>query len=484
MARWQGINLADRRCRGNGKNRRNPLKSDQVSLEEMLSARERRVHCQKKLLSLHPGTLVCLTLNIPGPVKQLPLSEETFREGEKRIRQQLIVHRVPVLEERHYSAKTGNEAFYAVQGDPVQVKAWMASVEEGEPLGRLFDIDVLDSQGNKISRSQVGLETRRCLLCGNPAPVCARSRAHTVEELVREAGRIMYDYFSARLSTAVMQAAVRALLYEVSVTPKPGLVDRVNRGAHSDMDFFTMTDSIVALAPHFAAFACEGFAWKGSLSELFSNIRSLGIRAEDDMFSATHGSNTHKGLIFSLGILCAATGYLTGHHRKTDTNAILETAAIMAADGMKDFRGINTENAKTHGEKLYAFYGITGIRGEAADGFPNVRQYALPTLKKLLAEGAGLNDAGAVVLLYLLAHVEDTNIIARSDRETGRKIQQMVSGKISENRNSKDLLQFARELDCYFVEKHLSPGGCADLLAISFFLYLWEQGCSGMQEQA
>lgn len=165
--------------------------------------------------------------------------------------------------------------------------------------------------------------------------------------------------------------------YEVAVTPKLGLVDRANRGAHNDMDFFTMTDSIVALAPHFAAFSHEGFEWNGSLSELFLNIRSLGIRAEHDMFSATHGINTHKGLIFSLGILCAATGYIARHHRKAGIEAILKTAGIMAADVMKDFRGIDTGNAKTHGEKLYAFYGITGIRGEAADGFPNVRQYAI-----------------------------------------------------------------------------------------------------------
>lgn len=458
------------------------MESDEVSLEEMLSARERRVHRQKELLSLHPDTLVCLTLNIPGPVKQLSLSEMTFREGERRIQQQFIIHKAPILEKRHYSEKTGNEAFYSVQGDPVQLKAWMTSIEEGEPLGRLFDIDVLDSQGNKISRSQLGLETRRCLLCEKPAPVCARSRAHTVEELVREAGRIMYEYFSAHLPIIVMQAAVRALLYEVAVTPKPGLVDRANRGAHNDMDFFTMTDSIVALAPHFAAFAHEGFEWNGSLSELFLNIRSLGIRAEHNMFSATHGINTHKGLIFSLGILCAATGYIARHHRKADIEAILKTAGIMAADVMKDFRGIDTGNAKTHGEKLYAFYGITGIRGEAADGFPNVRQYAIPTLKKFLSEGASLNDAGSVALLYLLAHVDDTNIIARSNPETGRMVRQMVSEKISENKNIVDLLQFAGELDSYFVKNHLSPGGCADLLAISFFVYFWEQGYNSMQD--
>jgi holo-ACP synthase/triphosphoribosyl-dephospho-CoA synthase len=460
-----------------------PLKSDEVSLEEILAARDRRAHRQKELLSLYPDTLVYLTLNIPGPVKQLPLSEETFHEGKMRIRKQLKVHNVQILGERHYEAKSGNEAFLSVHGDPVQIKSWMTAIEEEDPLGRLFDIDVLDPQGNKISRSQIGMETRRCLLCGNPAPVCARSRAHTLDALVREVERIMCEYFSARMSASVMQAAVRALLYEVSVTPKPGLVDRANSGAHDDMDFFTMTDSIVALAPHFAAFARTGYEWNGSLPELFSKIRSTGVRAEHDMFSATHGINTHKGAIFSLGILCASIGYLSGHRQKASIDAILETAGTMAADVMKDFRDIDTGSAKTHGEKLYAFYGITGIRGEAANGFPNVRRYALPKLKKLLAEGVSLNDAGAVVLLNLLAYVEDTNIITRSDPETGRKVQQMVSRKISENIDVAGLLQYAWELDCYFVKNRLSPGGCADLLAISFFLYFWEQGWKRAEDQ-
>lgn len=164
--------------------------------------------------------------------------------------------------------------------------------------------------------------------------------------------------------------------------------------------------------------------------------------------SATHGINTHKGLIFSLGILCAATGYIARHHRKADIEAILKTAGIMAADVMKGFRGIDTGNAKTHGEKLYALYGITGIRGEAADGFPNVRQYAIPTLKKFLSEGASLNDAGSVALLYLLAHVDYTNIIARSNPETGRKVRQMVSEKISETRTS---------LICYSLQGNSTP---------------------------
>ena len=95
-------------------------------------------------------------------------------------------------------------------------------------------------------------------------------------------------------------------------------------------------------------------------------------------------------------------------------------------------------------------------------------------LKKIRAQGLSLNDAGVAVLLHLLANVEDTNIIARSSPEVGRKVRKMVAESIPKYRDATDLLNYAKSLDRRFVKYHLSPGGCADILAMSFFLYFWE----------
>ena len=449
------------------------MNQNNVSIGEMLLAREHRVNRQKKLLKLYNGTVICFTLNIAGPVKCLPMSDETFAEGEKMIRRQLEIHGSTVLTEEIYSEKTGMEAYFAVKSEADKVKTWMAQIENGLAIGRLFDIDVFSSDGRKISRIDIGFQPRRCLLCGKQASVCARSRAHSVDELVRETERLMHSYFSTRLCSQVAQAAVKALLYEVSVTPKPGLIDRNHNGAHTDMDFFTMVDSTASLMQHFSKFTEKGMAWEGEPSDLLPEIRILGINAEHDMFSATNGINTHKGLIFSLGILCSAIGYLAGHHIKAKIDNILETGKQIASSSLDDFKNINRENAKTHGEKLYAFYGITGIRGEAANGFPNAKD-ALLQLKKIRAQGLSLNDAGVAVLLHLLANVEDTNIIARSCPEVGRKVRKMVAESIPKYRDATDLLNYAKSLDRRFVKYHLSPGGCADILAMSFFLYFWE----------
>lgn len=283
----------------------------------------------------------------------------------------------------------------------------------------------------------------------------------------------MRSYFSKRFCSQVTQAAMKALLYEVSVTPKPGLVDRNHSGAHTDMNFFTMVDSTAALVEHFSKFTEAGMTWKGKPSNLLAKIRFLGINAEHDMFLATNGINTHKGLVFSFGILCSAIGYLVSNHHKAEIDDILETGKQIASSSLDDFKSINKENAKTHGEKLYAFYGITGIRGEAANGFPNAKN-ALIQLKKLTAQGFSLNDAGVAILLHLLANVEDTNIIARSNLKTGCEIRQTVSKDISNCWEKTSLLQYSRKLDEYFVEHYLSPGGCADILATAFFLYFWE----------
>ena len=108
-------------------------------------------------------------------------------------------------------------------------------------------MDVLDQEGKSVSRTSMSFPQRRCLVCGKDAKLCARSRAHSVEELQSRIAMLIDAYFRDKEADRFASCACRALLYEASVTPKPGLVDRCNSGSHTDMDFFTFSDSVSAL---------------------------------------------------------------------------------------------------------------------------------------------------------------------------------------------------------------------------------------------
>jgi triphosphoribosyl-dephospho-CoA synthase CitG len=293
----------------------------------------------------------------------------------------------------------------------------------------------------------------------------------------------MRTFFHTRYADKIARLAVRAMLYEVTAAPKPGLVDRENSGSHRDMDIFpvldglrmTGLDSSAALAAHFRDFTLKGLAFEGTAEQLFDAIRYTGLLAEDSMFAATNGANTHKGLIFSLGVLCAALGYLRGRDMPGETDRLFSLCAQMTAKLKADFAGVTAENARTAGEKIYARYGVTGIRGEAASGFASVRAYGLPPFRALTSQGYSLNDAGVITLLHLMANAQDTNIIARSDLETQKEVQREARDLLSRTgRSPRALLQEIRGLDKSFIGRNISPGGSADLLAVTYFIYFLE----------
>ena len=167
---------------------------EDVSLMDMLNAREMRCRLQRRLICACQKPLICLTLNIPGPVKVLPGVPEAFESGCKRILSSLRDHRIPMLRSEAVREKTGYEAFYCVDSSAETVKALMIAIEDQDRLGRLFDIDVLRTDGTKVSREELGFEPRRCLLCSEPAHVCSRSRRHSVAELTEEIRSILNTF--------------------------------------------------------------------------------------------------------------------------------------------------------------------------------------------------------------------------------------------------------------------------------------------------
>ena len=409
-----------------------------ITLEQILQVREERVQLQKQLLTEHACPLVCFTMNIAGPVKTSPLIEWGFRFGLDTL--------TTVLPVRHCLTRflpTGYEAYLSVQIPADQAKSICVGIEEATPLGRLFDMDVLDADGRKLER-----ETERgCLVCGKPGRYCAASRAHSVEQLQHTTQQILAG-----------ELAVQSLLEEASTTPKPGLVDRNNNGSHKDMSLQTFIASANALRPYFTRCVAIGQKTAG-LAETFLSLQQAGIQAEKAMLEATNGVNTHKGAIFTLGILCGCIGRCKSY----DANTLCAEAAQMGKIAEQD---LALATGATAGERLYLQKNLRGIRGEVADGLPSVITIGLPMLRN--AQNLTQEHAAACALLYLIAHVEDTNLYHRGGEEGAAFAKRSVQALLAKNSfPSKEEIE---ALDQLFIQKNLSPGGCADLLAATLFL--------------
>lgn len=169
---------------------------DEVTLAEVLMFRDEKAAAQQKLRNRFPKSVILsLGMNIPGPVKTSPVVTLAFREGMKQL-EHLLSENLAVIKEKIILAEhAGYAAVYCIEGiDAAELKKYTIVLETTHVLGRLYDLDVCDEQGQAVSREQAGIEPRRCLLCGNDAKVCGRSRTHTVLELQKKVFGMLVDW--------------------------------------------------------------------------------------------------------------------------------------------------------------------------------------------------------------------------------------------------------------------------------------------------
>ncbi|MGT2935482.1 triphosphoribosyl-dephospho-CoA synthase CitG [Streptococcus castoreus] len=284
----------------------------------------------------------------------------------------------------------------------------------------------------------------------------------------------------------ISQFALKALLYEVSLSPKPGLVDRFDNGAHDDMTFSTFVDSAIALSPFFQAYLEIGFdhADKEPLL-LFNRLRNLGKKADQAMFAATDGINTHKGLNFSMALLLGATGcYLAKKKNllknlekftKEDTIAICDLVKPMTTHLIQaDLSHLSSKQELTYGEQLFLSYGIKGPRGEASEGFPTLTKQALPFFRQIVKQ-TDSETSQHLLLVYLMSIVEDGNLIHRGGIESWKNIQREMKHLFQQQLPPQELLSALSAYNELLIQRHLSPGGSADLLALSFYFAFLER---------
>lgn len=402
----------------------------EVTLAEMLDAREARAARQRRLLAAYGRPLLGLNMNIAGPAKRSGLADLAFFEGAGEVRERLGE---AVLCGELTDAPTGLEYLWVCDAPAEDVKELAMEIEAGDPVGRLYDLDVLGTDGVKLSRS----EARKCLVCGGAAGPCARSRAHGLNAVRAATEELLRDFACRRLS----ELAAEALIREVELTPKPGLVDLRNSGAHEDMDARLFRRSAESLRPYFRRAVALGLEREDCMPAL----QAAGREAESAMLAATGGVNTHKGAVYAFGLMLAALG-----SRLARGGDVFALAAALAR------AGVPPETA-THGSLALARYGAGGARGEALDGFPHVRS----ALK-------ALENGPYAALLTLLAGVDDTNLLHRGGAEGLAFVQSEAASILAGPAEA-----YARRLaalDDACIRRRLSPGGCADLLALAFFL--------------
>jgi triphosphoribosyl-dephospho-CoA synthase len=265
----------------------------------------------------------------------------------------------------------------------------------------------------------------------------------------------------------VGRSAVRALYAEISLEPKPGLVSFLDSGSHQDMDANTFMRSLFALRSYFGLITHAGYN-----GEPLGALQSLGIQAEARMLAATRGVNTHRGAVFGLGLLCASAGQvhaqglaLTPQHLRT----VLTTTWGQALS----HRANSAKNAvpSSHGQAAAQRFGLRSASEEAALGFPCLFDVTWPALQRALAAGVGERAARVQALFATMAVLDDTNLVHRGGLDGLRFVQScaqhfLAAGGVFQA----GWMRQARNIHAEFIQRRLSPGGSADVLASACWL--------------
>ncbi len=427
-----------------------PLSDFLPTLESVLADREERWHRRAELA--HGNTVVSVTLRLP--FAQRPCYPDILNEALSPLQA------IGLTFETSLTTSDGPVFLFLTKSSAESIKRKTVLLEEQLPIGRFLDIDVSNEKG-AVSRQNLGLPPRTCLVCGSPAWTCIKFRRHTNEEITSCLEKVLYPVGTTS-GAQISRCASLAAQDELRLLYKPGLVTPITNGCHQDLNFSLMWNCLRHLES-FWSFCVEcGMNTEEASPEFLARLRQAGIEAEKIMFAVSSGVNTYRGLLYLLGILCAAVGFAYERHQGTE--GVFAAARSMAADELNRDPYTRTR-AKDLGFSYYA-----GARGEAASGFKTV-QGALKFLSERKLKSPSRADALTDTLTYLIWHTYDTNVLGRGGSDglyfmQGSAYNTIEAGGLLTEEGT----ELYRRLLLGTLHRNLSPGGAADLLICTVFL--------------
>lgn len=244
--------------------------------------------------------------------------------------------------------------------------------------------------------------------------------------------------------------AVQSIKAELDTTPKPGLVDKADNGAHSDMDYNLMLKSIYSLHSYFTKLSC--LAYNEDVINI-DKIKTIGIEAEKQMLFTTNGVNTYKGALFSMGLVLYAASYLCQQRDKVQEQQLQKTIKLLSTKF--------SQPDDTHGKKVIEKHNIKGALNSAIDGYPLLFDEWLPFFIKHKNEEHSLIK----LLLFIMTNLDDTNIYYRKGEEVVAHVKQQAQEILDDFS-----IDRVEKLNREFVKENISPGGAADMLSLTLFI--------------
>jgi triphosphoribosyl-dephospho-CoA synthase len=297
-----------------------------------------------------------------------------------------------------------------------------------------------------------------------PEPVrdwsCARGFGSALSSQIDYPSRSAAADDRSRLAARLARLAVQALIEEAELTPKTALVDKRGSGAHTDLSLMLMRRSAYCLEPWFERMALVSFQRIPSV-RLRESLGAIGRWAEQSMLLSTGGVNSHRGSIWTLGLLVSAAAM---------GNSSPETIT-MRAGRLACFRDWSAPKHESNGSRVIQLYQVSGAQGEAQAGFPHVITAGLPMLNRSRLQGASETKARLDGLLAIMASLNDTCLLHRGGLVALHTAQAgastiLAAGGTATIQGWELLLRLDRDL----LALNASPGGCADLLAATLFL--------------
>lgn len=404
--------------------------------ELILKAREERL---LNIQRLFDKALICVKANIPGNDKQIRIAYILIR-----IFKNIIIKQIKVFDILYFDSYDG--PYYLLRVDNnLSLKKQLIDIEETHPLGRFIDLDFFSANDKSVYRNELNLPPRKCYLCNKYAIMCIRNQSHSVSELLafinKEVEKYLDQYVGEIIDFAIMK--------ELNLDYKFGLVTPSTSGSHIDMNYQIMVKAKDAIIPGLKRMFWVGYQ-NQDLTYCFKTAKKIGIDTEEAMFDQTQNINAYKGLIFILGLAVCSAGYTLCNNQPLE--ALFDNIKIMAQNVFDDM------HYNTFGEKAYRQYKFGGAREEAYLGLINVKK-AWEKLDSLTDENLHMT------LIEIIKNANDSVMLKRAG--TLEKYL-FYKEKIASIRNYD--LELIKQITNECIANNISCGGAADILIAAIFI--------------